>query len=78
MDKYEKVAFDVNSIDRSYRKQKIFKGMEFIFDHVDTSKVTGKTYLPIFVNEKLADVYGDNKNSKIKEVVKANKTSGYQ
>jgi hypothetical protein len=78
MEKYEKVEFDINSIDSAYRKQKIFKGMEFIFDHVDTSKITGKTYLPIFVNEKLADVYGDNKIAKIKEVVKANKTSGFE
>ena len=77
MEKYEKVEFDINSIDSAYRKQKIFKGMEFIFDHVDTSKITGKTYLPIFVNEALVDVYGDNKLKKIKEITKANKTSGF-
>lgn len=77
MEKYEKVEFDINSIDSAYRKQRIFKGMEFIFDHVDTSKVTGKTYLPIFINEALADVYGDNKLAKIKEIIKANKTSGF-
>ena len=77
MEKYEKVEFDINSIDSAYKKQKIFKGMEFIFDHVDTSKVTGKTYLPIFINEALVDVYGDNKIPKIKEITKANKTSGF-
>jgi hypothetical protein len=77
MEKYEKVEFDINSIDSAYRKQKIFKGMEFIFDHVDTSKVTGKTYLPIFINEALVDVYGDNKIPKVKEITKANKTSGF-
>ncbi|PKB17165.1 DUF5686 and carboxypeptidase-like regulatory domain-containing protein [Flavobacterium sp. 5] len=78
MEKYEKVEFDINSIDSAYRKQKIFKGMEFIFDHVDTSKVTGKTYLPIFINEALLDVYGDNKIPKVKEITKANKTSGFE
>ncbi|MGQ7945519.1 DUF5686 family protein [Flavobacterium sp. WC2509] len=78
MEKYEKVEFDINSIDSAYRKQKIFKGMEFIFDHVDTSKVTGKTYLPIFINEALVDVYGDNKIAKVKEITKANKTSGFE
>lgn len=78
MEKYEKVEFDINSIDSAYRKQKIFKGMEFIFDHVDTSKITGKTYLPIFVNEALIDVYGDNKIPKVKEITKANKTSGFE
>ncbi|WP_348824298.1 DUF5686 and carboxypeptidase-like regulatory domain-containing protein [Flavobacterium aestuarii] len=77
MEKYEKVEFDINSIDSAYRKQRIFKGMEFIFDHVDTSRVTGKTYLPIFINEALVDVYGDNKIPKVKEITKANKTSGY-
>ncbi|WP_348799762.1 DUF5686 and carboxypeptidase-like regulatory domain-containing protein [Flavobacterium adhaerens] len=77
MEKYEKVEFDINSIDSAYKKQRIFKGMEFIFNHVDTSKVTGKTYLPIFINEALIDVYGDNKMSKVKEITKANKTSGF-
>lgn len=28
MEKYEKVEFDINSIDDTYRKQKLFKGME--------------------------------------------------
>ena len=77
MEKYEKIEFDMNTIDSAYMKNKLFKGMEFIFKHVDTSKVTGKTYLPIFVNEVLSHVYGDNKLKKIKEKIKANKTSGF-
>lgn len=77
MEKYEKVEFDMNSIDSAFMKNKIFKGMEFIFDQVDTSKVTGKTYLPIFINEALSNVYGDNKLKKVKEILKANKNSGF-
>ncbi len=77
MEKYEKVEFDMNSIDSAFMKQKIFKGMEFIFDQVDTSDVTGKTYLPIFINEALSNVYGDNKLKKVKEILKANKNSGF-
>jgi len=50
MQKYEKVEFDMNTIDSAFMKNKLFKGMEFIFNHVDTSDVTGKTYLPIFIN----------------------------
>ena len=75
-EKYEKVEFDLNTIDSAFKKSKIFKGMEFIFDKVDTSSVTGKTYLPIFINESLYDVYGDNKIKKVKEIIKANKNSG--
>ena len=77
MEKYEKVEFDMNSIDSAFMKNKLFKGMEFIFNHVDTSNVTGKTYLPIFINESLYDVYGNNKINKVKENIKANKNSGF-
>jgi hypothetical protein len=77
MEKYEKVEFDMNTIDSAFMKNKIFKGMEFIFNQVDTSRITGKTYLPIFINEALYDVYGDTKLKKVKEIVKANKTSGF-
>lgn len=76
-DKYEKVEFDMNSIDSAFMKSKVFKGMEFIFAHVDTSSVTGKTYLPIFINEALSNVYGDNISNRKKEVVRANKNSGF-
>lgn len=76
MKKYEKVEFDMNSIDSAFMKNRLFKGMEFIFDQVDTSRITGKTYLPIFINESLYDVYGDNTNGKKKEILKANKNSG--
>ena len=77
MEKYEKVEFDLNTIDSAYMKKKLFKGMEFIFNQVDTSKITGKTYLPIFINEALSDVYGDNQIKKVKVKTKANKTSGF-
>jgi hypothetical protein len=76
MDKYEKVEFDMNTIDSAFMKKKIFKGMEFIFKQVDTSKITGKTYLPIFINESISEFYGDNKSGKTKEILKANKNSG--
>ncbi|WP_035673979.1 DUF5686 and carboxypeptidase-like regulatory domain-containing protein [Flavobacterium sp. 83] len=78
MEKYEKVEFDMNTIDSAFMKNKLFKGMEFIFNQVDTSKITGKTYLPVFINESLYDVYGDTKLKKVKEKMKANKTSGFE
>ena len=77
-DKYEKLEFDLNTIDSALIKSKIFKGMEFIFDQVDTSNVTGNTYLPIFVNEAFSKVYGDNVINKQKEVLEGNKASGFE
>jgi len=76
-DKYEKVEFDMNTIDSAFMSSKVFKGMEFIFDNIDTSRITGKTFLPIFINESVSEVYGDNVRKKRKEILKANKNSGF-
>lgn len=76
-DKYEKVEFDLNTIDSATMKSRVFRGMEFVFEQMDTSKITGKTYLPIFINESLSEVYGDNTSKKEKEILKANKNSGF-
>jgi hypothetical protein len=76
-DKYEKVEFDLNTIDSALIKSRLFKGMEFVFDKVDTSKVTGKTYLPIFINEAISKVYGDNLLNEEKDDLKGNKNSGF-
>ena len=76
-DKYEKVEFDINTIDSALIKSKLFRGMEFVFDQVDTSSVTGKTYLPMFINEAVSRVYGDNIINKEKNVLKGNKNSGF-
>ena len=76
-DKYEKIQFDLNSIDSAYRSKRIFKGMEFIFEQVDTNRITGKTYLPIFINENIAQVYGDNTNNRKIEKTLGNKNSGF-
>ena len=75
-EKYEKVEFDLNTIDSAFMNSKVFKGMEFVFDQIDTSHISGKTFLPIFINETLSDVYGDNEAKKTKEITKANKNSG--
>ena len=51
--------------------------MEFIFEDLDTSRITGKTYLPIFLNEVFSKVYGDNNLGVEKEDVLGNKNSGF-
>ncbi len=76
-DKYEKVEFDLNTIDSALIKSKVFKGLEFIFKDLDTSRITGKTYLPLFLNEVFSKVYGDNRYGIEKEDVLGNKSSGF-
>ena len=74
---YEKVEFDLNTIDSALIKSKLFKGMEFVFEEVDTSRITGKTYLPIFLNESVKKISGDNVINKKREDLLGNKNSGF-
>lgn len=76
-DKYEKVEFDLNNIDSSMMKSRFFKGLEFVFEDMDTSRITGKTYLPFFLNETFEKIYGNNKLGKVRIDRLGEKNSGY-
>ncbi len=76
-DKYEKIEFDLNTIDSTVMNSKLFRGLEFVFADLDTSRITGKTYLPLFLNETASKVYGDNVIGEEKEDVLGNKNSGF-
>ncbi len=76
-DKYEKIEFDIYKVDSSLIRSRLLKGVEFIFDYLDTSRVTGKSFLPVFINEALYKVYGKNTPpAKIREDLIAHKASG--
>ncbi len=78
-DKYEKIEFDIYNVDERLKKSRLMKGLEFVFDYVDTSKYTGKPFLPIFINEALYRVYGKNIPPKArKEELIAHKASGVE
>ena len=76
-DKYEKIEFDLNTIDSALMQSKMFRGLEFVFADLDTSRITGKTYLPLFLNETASKVHGDNLLNEEKEDVLGNKNSGF-
>ncbi len=73
---YNKVEIDLNNVDEEMKNKKIFKQFQFIFDYVDTSAITGKTFLPIFITETLSDYYYSRSPRVEKEIIKATKISG--
>ena len=75
--KYEKVEFDLNTIDSTFKEKGLFRGMQFVFKNIDTSAITGKTYLPVFLNESVSEVFGDNTLNKEKETIRGNKNTGF-
>lgn len=75
--KYEKLEFDLNTIDSALINSRIFKDVKFIFEKIDTNSLSGKNYLPIFINEAVYEVYGDNPLKAEREILKGNKNSGF-
>jgi len=73
---YNKVEIDLNNVDDDMKNKRIFKQFQFIFNYVDTSAVTGKTFLPIFITETLSDYYYSRSPRTEKEIIKATKISG--
>lgn len=73
---YTKLQIDVNNIKSSLKDKKILQQFKFVFDYVDTNKLTGKTYIPILLSESLSDYYYSRSPRREHEVIKASHTSG--
>jgi len=73
---YNKVEFDLNNITEEFKKKKLFKGLDFIFDYVDTT--TRKPSLPIFMTETLSEVYYRQEPRTRREIIKGNRVSGVE
>jgi hypothetical protein len=76
-DKHKKVEFDLSNITEKFRKKKIFKKLQFVFKYVDTAKINGKPYLPMFLEETLSTEYYRKNPKDKKEIVKAHKMTGF-
>lgn len=73
---YTKMEMDLNNIDENFRNKKIMRQFQFVFDYMDTSVITGKPYLPIFITESLSDYYFQKKPRLEREIIKASQMSG--
>ncbi len=73
---YTKIGLDANNITEKFKNRAILKPFQFIFDFVDTSSITGKAYLPVFMSETMSDVYYRSSPKTRREVIKASRVSG--
>ncbi len=75
---YNKVEIDVNNVDDDLKNHRLLRDFQFLFDYVDTSAITGKSYLPIFITESFSEYYYQ-KNPRIeREIINATKISGIE
>lgn len=74
---YSKVELDMENIPPKLQKSKLMKPFSFVFENVDSTS-DEKPFLPIYMNERLEDVYYVNEEQKRKRVPKAQRTSGVE
>ncbi|MDR2064221.1 MAG: DUF5686 and carboxypeptidase regulatory-like domain-containing protein [Prevotellaceae bacterium] len=74
---YEKLEFALDNIKPDLKEKKSLRNFQFMFNYVDTSKLNGKPYLPIFIKETISDRYYRKSPQTSREIIKATKMSGF-
>lgn len=75
---YTKMELDLTNIKPGFKNKKLQKNFGFVFDHMDTSVITGKAYLPMMISEASADYYYRKSPALSREIVKASRISGIE
>ncbi len=70
-DQHEKITLDLNNITEDLTERKILGKFDFLWEYLDTSKVNGKVFLPIYLTEVLSSVYYTKSPEELKENRKA-------
>ena len=69
------MELDLTNIKPGFKNKKLQKNFGFIFEHMDTSVITGKAYLPVMISEASADYYYRKSPSLSREIVNASRIS---
>ena len=75
---YTKMELDLTNINPWFKNKTLQKNFGFIFEHMDTSVITGKSFLPVMISEATADYYHRKNPSFSREIVKASRISGIE
>jgi len=75
---YTKIEIDANNITDKFKNRKLLKPFDFVFNYIDTSTLTGKSFLPVFLTETTSDVYFRKNPKSRKEIITGSKISGLQ
>jgi hypothetical protein len=73
---YNKIQIDLNNVDENFQEKKIFKPIDFVFEHLDTSDLNQKVFLPALLTETISDFYFRKSPPSTRELIKASQISG--
>ncbi|MES2880583.1 MAG: DUF5686 family protein [Bacteroidota bacterium] len=72
-EQYEKMQLSLSRIDNKMVQSKLLKNFGFIFENRDTTKVPGKTLIPVYMEESLSSNYFRRSPEKLKTFIEAGK-----
>ena len=75
-DAYTKVQFDANNISEQFKKNKLLEKFDFVWNYMDTSTLSGKSFLPVMIMETLSEVFLRKSPKVRKEIITASSISG--
>lgn len=75
---YTKMELGLSNIKKTeFKSKRMQKNFGFIFNHVDTSAMTGQAYLPMMISESRSKYYRSKSPEISREVVESSRISGF-
>jgi hypothetical protein len=75
---YEKLEFALSNLSEKVKNNRLVRKYKFIFDNQDTTKMEGKSLLPVYLEETISDVYYRRNPEKKKTIVTADKKVSFE
>lgn len=75
---YTKMELDLSNVENSLKNKHLQKNFGFVFNYVDTSAVTGNSFLPIMISESSSRYYQRNDPPFTREIIEASRISGIE
>jgi hypothetical protein len=72
-EQYERMMFSLSNLSEKFKKKRLFRNYQFLFEEQDSTKIGGKNILPVYMEEKLSQHYLQRDPDKKKTIVLANK-----
>jgi hypothetical protein len=72
-EEYEKMQLALSRVDNKIAQSKLLKNFTFVFDNKDTTKIPGKTLIPVYLEERITTNYYRRNPEKLKTYIEAEK-----
>jgi hypothetical protein len=76
VNRYERVILGIAGFHEGLQEKRIFRGMDFLFEGIDTSEVSQQPYLPVAVRENVSVIFYRNSPESKKKIIKGEKNIG--